>query len=85
MLHIAIYGALIADSYFAWQKYDDKLMRWCFWVSIIALASWIWQFSAETLLGIPNSMQTFSLYVVQVLRLIILILLVIAGVRIFKR
>jgi hypothetical protein len=84
LIHIGIYIILIAASYLAWKKYDDKLMRWCFWVGIIALAAWVWQFCAENLLGLPTSVQAASFFVVQALRLAIFILLVIAGIRILR-
>jgi hypothetical protein len=84
LIHIGIYIILIAASYLAWKKYDDKLMRWCFWVAIIAFGAWIWQFALENI-GTSDAIRTLSLYVVQVLRVTIMLLLAVAGIRIFNR
>lgn len=72
-------------SVLAWRKYNDRFMLWCFWIGIIGVSAFIWQYSVENVFQLSQPIQAVSLLIVEALRLVILILLVILAIRIFRR
>jgi hypothetical protein len=83
--HVAIYIIINTASYLAWRKYRDNFMLWCLWVGLLGLGAILWQHLAEILFPFPSPIQFGSLVAVEVLRFMILVFLVIAGIRIFKK
>jgi tryptophan-rich sensory protein len=83
-VHVAIYVVISAASYLAWKKYQDKFMLWCLWIGMIGLAALMWQYCVDNVFQLPELIQNISLLVVEALRLVIFVLLLIAGFRIFK-
>jgi hypothetical protein len=85
LIYLIIYAVLIILSLIGARKYNDKLLFWCAGVGATLLAASIWQYVAANIFMFPTSIQTASLLIIEVLRLIIIILLVFAAIKIFAR
>jgi hypothetical protein len=84
LLHALIYITLATASYLAWKKYNDRFMLWCAWIAVIGLTAHLWQYSADNIFALPDTVRNASLLLVEALRFVILVLLVVAGIRLFR-
>jgi hypothetical protein len=84
-VHVLIYIVLIAASYIASKKYNDKVLRWFILAGSLALIASTWQYSIENIFVLSEQVQATSLLVVQGLRVIILVFVVVAAIRALRR
>jgi len=83
-VNVAVWLALTGASFMAWRKYNDTFLLWSFWVGIALLGATVWQHLNEIVIKAPEAIQMGSLIAVQMLRLVLIIMLVVAGIRVFK-
>jgi hypothetical protein len=81
---LLVYSALIGASFIAWKKYDDKFLLWCIKVGLFLLVATIWQYVAINVLSLPPWLELVNFLAIEALRFLIIVLLLVAGFRIFK-
>jgi hypothetical protein len=82
--HLVIYLILVGAAFIAWKKYHDKFLLWCLEIGAILIAATIWQYVAINVLVLPAWLELANLLAIEALRVLIVVLLVIAAIRIFK-
>jgi hypothetical protein len=84
LFDVSVYLIIITGSYLAWTKYIDKFLNWCFWIGIIGLGAVLCEYLIQALFPFPSLIEFGSLVAIESLRIVMLILLVVAGIRIYK-